>query len=357
MKFVNATPFPGESWSSFDHKGFLFQTTLIRLKYRLILEGDSSATLKLDSNQGDLWAEDIYWGESGNSSIRYPSDYVTYKPLTDIILNARTYSPNSVGNKSWKTGISLRSRENIILDVKAEVFSPRQWKRDALIGWYFDKSAELITDLALRYEYAFGGSHYKEESGDSEAKLLCMHNANPVGVGLLHEHLHSAQPIPQICCPESRPNMESPYEKLHVVGFGAIDNHWDGRIEHAGTYDEKWLKERFPMPPSDFEPLYNQQAHPNLRVSVASIEECEFSLKNMFVGHPLCKWKVPLQRLYRFYPKSKQRAMLPVDTVVIDIESENSNEWCVYVSYRLYEKRPLKEDLLQVVLEQGVTNG
>ncbi len=48
---------------------------------------------------------------------------------------------------------------------------------------------------------------------------------------------------------------------------------------------------------------------------------------------------------------------MPIDTVLIDIDSDDPDEWSVYISYRLYEKCPYQPQPLQVVLEQEVVNG
>ncbi len=356
MDFANYTPFPGESWSSFDDKGFLYQTTLIRVKYRFIPQEDGTVKFQLDTKQGELLVEDEYWGESAKSSVRYPSDYVTYKPETDIIINARTFAPNSEPTTEWFTGISLRKGTDVLLDVNAHVTGPRLWHKMFIVGWILE-DIDAITELPLRYEYAYGGTHYDPSDEGEEPEVLCFCKANPIGAGLLHKKLEGDRSVPQILHPDSLPHMGAPYDTLIPIGFGAIDNHWQGRIEYAGTYDENWLQNSFPMPPHDFNFLYNQQAHPQLRLPHEITQQSVFTLKNMVPDHPLCSFTVPVCKLYRFFPQQKQRTKMPIDTVLIDIDSDDPDEWSVYVSYRLYEKCPYQPQPLQVVLEQEVVNG
>jgi len=37
------------------------------------------------------------------------------------------------------------------------------------------------------------------------------------------------------------------------AGFGPMPGHWSPRVELAGTYDDQWRKERFPLVPNDFD--------------------------------------------------------------------------------------------------------
>jgi hypothetical protein len=39
---------------------------------------------------------------------------------------------------------------------------------------------------------------------------------------------------------------------------------WEPRVKLAGTYDEHWQKEQFPLLPKDFDVRYFQAAHPDL---------------------------------------------------------------------------------------------
>jgi hypothetical protein len=47
------------------------------------------------------------------------------------------------------------------------------------------------------------------------------------------------------------------------TGFGILARNWQPRVKHAGTYDEKWLNDRFPFLPEDFSNRYFQAPPPD----------------------------------------------------------------------------------------------
>jgi hypothetical protein len=63
------------------------------------------------------------------------------------------------------------------------------------------------------------------------------------------------------------PNVEYPNELIsswkqrpRSAGFGPIARDWSPRVELAGTYDEKWERERLPLLPFDFDEHFYQCA-------------------------------------------------------------------------------------------------
>jgi hypothetical protein len=67
------------------------------------------------------------------------------------------------------------------------------------------------------------------------------------------------------------PNLEDPAHPLKSygdtpppAGFGFISPNWQPRAALAGTYDEKWMNERMPLLPTDFERRFFNAASPGL---------------------------------------------------------------------------------------------
>ena len=76
---------------------------------------------------------------------------------------------------------------------------------------------------------------------------------NPVGCGVRKRVADlKGQPAPSFEDP--RAPIAQAGVKATPVGLGPVAPHWLPRREWAGTYDEAWQKERFPLLPEDFDP-------------------------------------------------------------------------------------------------------
>ena len=69
------------------------------------------------------------------------------------------------------------------------------------------------------------------------------------------------------------PNLEDPRNLISAwnsrprpAGFGFYGRSWAPRLAYAGTYDEKYMKERHPLLPADFSYRFFNGAHPDLQV-------------------------------------------------------------------------------------------
>jgi hypothetical protein len=107
--------------------------------------------------------------------------------------------------------------------------------------------------MPLRYEQAFGGidrTHPNANRHDADLR-------NPVGVGFHRNSDTSAiinTPLPNLEDP--RAAIVSWSDKPEPIGFGVIGRGWKPRIAFAGTYNETWMKDRFPFLPADFDDQY-----------------------------------------------------------------------------------------------------
>jgi hypothetical protein len=102
------------------------------------------------------------------------------------------------------------------------------------------------------------------------------------------------------------------------AGFGVVGRSWPSRLKFAGTYDEKWLKDQWPLLPADFDPRYNQSAPLDQQSRVIQGGE-EVRLVNLtpdgFWTFRLPKLDVPVHLLYA----DRQVGTAPrLDTVIIE---------------------------------------
>ncbi len=105
------------------------------------------------------------------------------------------------------------------------VVGDRRWERGAMT------EPEPFREIPLSYERAFGGEGYP---------------LNPLGKGFAPVET-PAGPV------HALPNVEDPRAPVQSIGdrrppagFGPLDFSWPQRAAKAGTYDARWLKERFP---------------------------------------------------------------------------------------------------------------
>ncbi|MDY7231164.1 DUF2169 family type VI secretion system accessory protein [Hyalangium rubrum] len=185
------------------------------------------------------------------SSVKLPADVCIRKPSTDVVV---------VGHAMSKGGEPVKQ-----LDVHVEVgpvakslrvFGTRVWYKGALgltLG-----PPEPFTSLPLRWEYAYGGVDASDPS-----KPPLEEPRNPLGRGVTRD---SNALVHQL-----GPQIEDPADLISTVrtkpapaGVGALGRHWEPRRRYTGTMDERWMKERMPLLPLDFDERHHQLATPAL---------------------------------------------------------------------------------------------
>lgn len=332
MDIHNHTPFPAVAWENVDADKQWHITTLIRVKYILSESNQPNRwVLKLTPNQGELFGEDIYFKNVINQPVRYESDFVTYKPNTDIIINANTYSPDGIPSKQWMCGVEVLSPDKDMLkSISLKVTGSQHWEKLNLIGWTRGE-INKVSCVPVRYSHAYGGSMINPDAEDfGEDYYLAEDENNPVGTGIRHKKMPT-EPFPahQIEW-QDKALKDEPYP----AGLGFINRAWKYRLQYAGTYDKTWIDEQHPYPPHDFNYQHHQAANPELILDGYIEMGSEIQLNNLLPETNSCRFKIP--ELYCFtefhYAKNQlQRKLMNIDTVLIDIDQE---EKAVYLSYR-----------------------
>lgn len=119
------------------------------------------------------------------------------------------------------------------------VFGDRYWIPDPKSERYRMSEPTPFIQAPLVYERAFGGASFP---------------SNPLGKG--------AEPVLDASGQTYRPlpNIEDPKRLISAItdarepaGFGAYELSWPQRQAKVGTYDDAWLKERWPYFPQDFD--------------------------------------------------------------------------------------------------------
>ena len=248
MNIENKTPFKELITLIPDPDGADMLHVILRASF------ETGNSCKVLQKQVSPFASDEYWGDPESSSLRYPSDVHTGKPVTEILMIGQAWAPG--GNEAECIDVTLQAEE---LQKTIRVYGDR-WIDGGLMGLTMTPP-ESFRSIPLVFERAFGGTHvFDEEKGK-----IYREDSNPVGVGFKGKRSKELIGTPA-------PNLEDPsypFKKPSNKGipacFGPISPWWMHRKMYAGTYDEKWQKSRAPYLPEDFDPLFNCCADPGLR--------------------------------------------------------------------------------------------
>ena len=318
MRFENETPFPAVAWENQDADGSWHVTTVARVTYRFHPTDEHHATLVLDSDQGELFGEDVFWGEMGQSSLRYEGDYVPFKPMTDVIVNGHAYLPEYTPKRTCRVTV-LDPNGKPLAEVALEVRAP-------------DPTRGSPMALPIRYEYARGGG-YPLPTEDDPYGYRVLDRYNPVGLGMWDDETpESYRGSPLILFADAARNAE-PYP----AGLGAIFRAWESRITLAGTYDDDWIEHQHPLPPFDADPRFNQAAHPLLQIDPYLPRYSRIRLEGFWGIEAPLEVEIPDPVFFNEqYVPGAPRHMepMPIDTVIIDLPSGSLLEARVFISYR-----------------------
>lgn len=223
------TPFAAERTWLRDSRGRHHWLVAVKATYDI----QPDASLSLSAEQRPPLHEPEYFGEPGESSIRYEADLVPVKPTTDVLVNGSAHAPDDEPSKSVTVGLKVGSVFKTLVVHGDRVFyvGPLGLSTSA---------PEKFLSKAIRYEAAYGGTGNKR-----------LDPRNPIGRGFASKWSDLEGTL--------APNVEYPSgdrAKRGPAGFGAIASYWEPRLGLAGTYDEKWERMSKPLLPADYDPRH-----------------------------------------------------------------------------------------------------
>jgi hypothetical protein len=236
---TNFSPFPADVAAQLDPHARQYFLIVLSASF----EARPREPIRIADEQPKLAEVDVFHGAPGVSSVKYDADFVLDKPNVDVLVNGAAYSR---GRAATRLDVELRIAG--VLDKTLVVSGDRFWRRGVLGS--VPSSPEPFTRMPIVYERAFGGT-----KGDA------MDLRNPVGVG--HAGAVSTDPevrseVPNVEYPGSV--MTSSGDKRIPAGFGVVARSWLPRRAFAGTYDDGWKANQFPLVPLDFDTRFHQAA-------------------------------------------------------------------------------------------------
>lgn len=241
LQLKNTTPFAANLSVLSDEHGIDTLYINVKASFRVGREWT------LADKQSPPQAEDVYWGEPVESSLKYASDYHTGKSGTDVAMIGHACAPEQREVTQLDVSLRVGAVSKIV-----RVFGDRVWRNGAV------SAPSTFRTMPLVYERAFGGSVVKPESTVVEER-------NPVGTGFRGRR--SAEEMEGTALP----NLEDPQSLIRSIDdhpepacFGFRAPNWQPRAGHAGTYDERWMRERAPYLPIDYDRRFANAASPGL---------------------------------------------------------------------------------------------
>jgi hypothetical protein len=235
----NRTPFAAERGWARDRNGE--EVWLVALKCTFDIAPDGA--VRVSEKQPPVLRVPEFHGEAGEGSMKFESDLILKKCTTDVFVVGHAYAPPATATRQLDVGFRLGALQKTL-----RVFGDRVWDRSG------PSPPEPFVKMPIVYERAFGGADRCSQMPERDWEWR-----NPVGTGFAVSaaNLRGVRlanfeyPNDLIVSWNDRPN---------PAGFGPIAAHWQPRVGFAGTYDERWMKERQPLVPQDFDERFFQAA-------------------------------------------------------------------------------------------------
>ena len=212
--------------------------------------------VKLADEQLPVTMADEYWGEPGQSSLKYATEMHLTKPGTDVALVGEACAKDEKLSSHLDVMLSVGRRTRVV-----RVFGDRYWM-NGMMG--MQVSAALpFQRMPLVYENAYGGVHEVE----GEQAQVLFEERNPVGAGFLGKRKRKEMDgikLPNLEDPENL--IRYPEDRPSPVGFGFVAPSWEPRKSFAGTYDEGLADDESALPARRFrfEILPRRESRPGL---------------------------------------------------------------------------------------------
>lgn len=238
----NRTPFAAERTWVRDRDGAEIWLVAVRCTFDIKSDG----TTEPAGEQPPVVMAPTYIdpAKPAQSSLKYETDLVRTKCTTDVLVSGHAYAPGGKPVEEMDVSLHVGS-----IQKRLHITGDRVWQ-----GRSPSRPKPFVT-MPLVYERAYGGM----DPGSKDGPNPQWDERNPVGTGyaLSRDRIEGLR-LPNIEYPEQLVRKWD--HRPPPAGFGPICGHWKSRVSLAGTYDDRWQQERFPLLPLDFDDRYFQSA-------------------------------------------------------------------------------------------------
>lgn len=268
-------------------------------------------TFRLRAGEEALLAEeqitltgDEFESEDPTKPLRYASDFAPFKPRTDVLLVGTCHSPN--GRPVTNARVSLKIGP---LDKSLAVYGDRYRTKDG-----FQTDPIPFIAMPLSWKLAFGGPGF---------------DRNPLGKGIepiRRQDGITMYPLPNIVS-TGRPARLQP-DSVEPAGFGPIPAMWPQRLQKFGTFNDRYVKERWPGNPEDMDWGFFNTAPENQQIEGYLRGDEDLFAENLHPTIAQYRSRLPGLRV-RCFINERVRAhnelreiLMHLDTVWIDMDEE-----------------------------------
>lgn len=329
----NLTPFANMQFVNLDARGREFGIYMVKAAFDILPDG----TCRLSDEQEPFEFTDAFHGGINESSVRYASDLVPYKPTTDVVLNATAFSRSGKPRDQWTCGIEIKhaDTEDVWVSKRLQITGPRTWNK-SWRKWRLSE-AEPIASLDIRYENAYGGMFQIGKDGDG-APVLDAFERNTIGQGFVaaaKDHGDAPIPAPQIL--HENETLNDPFVRRDPAGFGPIPAAWLPRRPLGGTYDAHWEDNVWPNWPADYDFAFHNCASAGLSAPLNDTARLNCKLTNLHPDKPVWNIKLPDPDLVILANRDgKMTYYHPrLDTIFLDIAEDRLDDPRVFLVSRL----------------------
>ncbi len=172
---------------------------------------------------------DKFEADDLSKPLRYPADFAPFKPRADALLVGTCHVPEGNPLTVARVTFQIGPRAKSLV-----VYGDREWTAGGLAT-----DPAPFTVLPLSWERAYGGAAFER---------------NPLGRGFelsVGGAAIDGHPLPNVEF-SGRP-LRLPADRVEPAGFNPIPDSWPQRAQKFGTFDDRYLKERWPWAPGNID--------------------------------------------------------------------------------------------------------
>lgn len=304
MRIIKETPFEFGFlyWQVRPPEGAL----MVFLKGTFDLVHDGVCTVAAEQS---LITGPLHWDDDPNQSLRLDSDFAVLKPRGECHFVGHAHAPGGEPAGSVLAGFRVGS-----VSRNLAVFGDRTFD-----GYGAVTAPVPFQRMPIRWELAFGGPGYAR---------------NPMGRGIAAVDTEQGRRVPLPNLEDTAEPITSASDRPRPACFGPIPPSWVERTRKAGTYDQRWLKTRWPWLPEDFDFAYYLSAPPPQHIEGFWRGDEGVGLQHLAASQTVIRSKLPGLRGRCFAEVRRGGAVefvevpLRLDTVTLD--GDNEQVQCVW---------------------------